>query len=309
MANNVAIRNVLGRMIYAPTFLIISSTARLVISCNSWLIDSLEAYHYLLHSFPSLFVCLSTWIIWQCYFANSVASVQAFSGQWGAFVRWQRWLFCAVGLLLLLVAFAVAVGVLQLTNGPSPSLLLQMVILTPAALWFIPVLLPATLAIFRMNGNGAVEQARVRAVVHIVHLVPYFVFLRSSQLDDLVGAGGISVCTMFGVTFLGFILQLLWHMYTRMPAEVLDEQAGHLQQEEQEQAANPHQEQEQATNPHQEEQERGRSELVISVSCAMHMEERNALQVVVVNHKLPSLNDTDQLVINSPSPVPRFINT
>ena len=289
MANNLALRNNLGRLIYAPSFLIISSTARLIISCYHWSIDNLENYHYLFHSFPNIFMCFLTWIIWQCYFANSVASVQAFGGQWGAFVRWQRWLFCGVVLPLLLVAFAVAVGLLQFTNGPSPSLLLQVGILTPATLWFIPVALSATLAIFRMNGNGAVEQARERAVVHVVHLLPYFVFLHSAQLDELVGAGSISVCTMFGVTFLGFALQLLRHVYAHMRAEVLEER-----------------EPEQDFKPHQEEQGHLRSELVIGISCAMHMEEPKALRVIVTSDKLPSLNDTDQLVINSPSHVQHF---
>ena len=291
MANNLALRNNLGRLIYAPTFLIISSTARLIISRHHWSVDSLENYHYLLHSLPNIFMCFLTWIIWQCYFANSVASVQAFGGQWGAFVRWQRWLFCGVVLPLLLVAFAVAVGLLQFTNGPSPSLLLQVGILTPATLWFIPVILSVTLTIFRKNGNGAVEQAQKRAVVHVVHLLPYLVFLRSAQLDELVGAGSISVCTMFSVTFLGFALQLLWHVYAHMRAEVLEER-----------------ELEQEVNPHQEEQGHLLSELVISELRAMHMEEPDASQVVVVSDKLPSLNGNDQLVINRPSPVQRSIN-
>ena len=211
MANNLAIRNILRWLIYAPTFLIIASTLRIVISCNR-LVD----YHNLLQSFPTLLLCVSTWFIWQCFFANSLASAQAFYTRWGALAFWQRWLFYIVGLLLLFVASTVGVGLLKVTDGPSPSPLLQMSILTPAALWSIPVILSATLTIFGINVNGVVKQMRGRALAHIVHLLLYFVFLHISHLDALLEAGSISVCVMFGVTFLGFFLQVLWRVYPYM---------------------------------------------------------------------------------------------
>ena len=278
MGNNLAVHNNLGRMIYAPSFLIIASAARSVIALHHWSIESSENYHYLVQSFPTLFMCTSTWLIWQCYFANSVASAHAFCNQWGVFTSWQRYWFCAVGLPLLLMAFVVGVGLLQVTDGPSPSPLLQVGILTPAALWIIPVVLSATVTVFGANVNAAVEQMKERALTHIVHLLLYFVFLRSSHLDALLGAGSIGVCAMFGVTFLGFILQVLWRVYPYMAARLLDERAAYPQQE----------------------QEPGQSVLVTGVShrrpFAINMEGPNVLLVGVCN-RMPSLSDTDELLI------------
>ena len=286
--NDLAILNNLRWLIYAPTSLIIASTVRLVISYHQSL-DSVKNCHYRVQSFPTLLLCVSTWLIWQCYFANSLASVQAFHTRWGLLTFWQRWLFYIVGLPLLLMAFVVGVGLLQVTDGPSPSPLLQMIILTPAALWSIPVILSATVTVFGVNVCAAVEQMQERALTHIVHLLLYFVFLRSSHLDALLGAGSIGVCAMFGVTFLGFILQVLWSVYPYMAARLLDERAAYPQQE----------------------QEPGQSVLVTGVShrrpFAMNMEGPNDLLVGVCN-RLPSLSDTDELVMKYPT-VPRIINT
>ena len=280
MANNLAARNNLGRIIYTPSFLIIFSTARNIIALHHWSVASLEDYHYLLQSLPILIVCFSTFFIWQCYFANSVASAQTFYSKWRNFATWQRWLFGAAGLLLLLVTLAVGVGLLQVTDGPNPSSLLQVGILTPAVLWIIPVVLSATLTIFGINGNGPVEQMRERALAHIAHLILYFVFLRSSQLDALLGAENVSVCVMFGMTFLGFGLQLLWHLYPYMPIVLPYVRVAYPQQE----------------------QGQGRGELVTGAShqrlFAMDIEEPNALLVVGVRNALPPLNDNDKLVIN-----------
>lgn len=273
--NNLAILNNLRWLIYAPTSLIIFSTVRLVISYHRS-VDSVKNYHYLVQSFPTLLLCVSTWFIWQCYFANSLASAQAFYTRWGALAFWQRWLFYIVGLLLLLVASAVGVELLKVTDGPRPSPLLQMIILTPAALWSIPVILSATVTVFGVNINAAVEQMRERALTHIVHLLLYFVFLRSSHLDTLLGAGSIGVCAMFGVTFLGFILQVLWHVYPYMAARLLDEETTYPQQE----------------------QGPGQSVLVTGGSHGrpFGMEGPHVLLVGVCN-RLPSLSDTDEFVI------------
>ena len=276
MGNNLAVGNDPGRMIYAPSFLIIASAARNVIALHHQSIGSSENYHYLVQSFPTLFMCVSTWLIWQCYFANSVASTQAFCNQWGVITSWQRFWFSAVGLPLLLMAFVIGIGLLQVTDGPSPSPLLQVGILTPAALWVIPVVLSATITVFGANVNAAVEQMKERALTHIVHLLLYFVFLRSSHLDTLLGAGSIGVCAMFGVTFLGFILQVLWRVYPYMAPRLLDEEATYPQQE----------------------QGPGQSVLVTGGSHGrpFAMEGPHVLLVGVCN-RLPSLSDTDEFVI------------
>lgn len=295
MCNNLAVlnnpmRDDLGRAIYTPSFLLLSSTVRLILSLHCPSGASLENCHYLLASLPR---CI-TWIIWQCYFANTIASVLVFRRQWEAFVWWQRWLFYVVGSLILSVAFTVALGLLQYTNGPSPSLPLQLGILTPAILWAAPVFLSATLTIFRVNSGAAVRQMQERAGIHIVHLLLYFVFLRTSQLDNLAGAGSVSVCAMFILTFLGFTAQLLWRKYPRMfpfmpgmaPAR------------------------EQVHYPEQEEQAPGRRELVI---CALGrptpcMEEHDSM--VVMRDKAPLCDTEEQLnnaelVATGHPPVPR----
>ena len=294
MGNNLAVSNNLGGIIYAPSFLIIASTVQLTVSTHQWWIDSVENGHYLFQSLPTLFVCLLTWIIWQCYFTNSVASVQTFYSKWRTFATWQRWLFGPAGFLLLLVTFAVGVGLLQVADGPSPFPLLQVGMLTPAVLWVIPVVLSAALTIFDINGNGPVEQMRDRALAHVVHLTLYFVFLRSSQLDALLGAGSISVCAMFGVTFLGFILQLLWRVYPYMLTVVFEEQAAYLQQEvDRQQEGNPQEE----VYSH-EEQSPGQGELLIGLSHGMPFAMGNEdLLVVGVSITLPPLNDDKELVI------------
>ena len=299
MDNNLAVRNNLGGIIYTPSFLIIASTVRLVISIDQWWIDSLENCHYL-----TLFVCLSTWIIWQCYFANSVASAQTFYSKWRNFATWQRWLFGAAGLLLLLVTLAVGVGLLQVADGPSPSPLLQVGMLTPAVLWVIPVVLSAALAIFGINGNGPVEQMRDRALSHVVHLILYFVFLRSSQLDALLGAGSISVCAMFGVTFLGFILQLLWRVYPYMLTVVFKEQAAYLQQEvDRQQEGNRQQEVDPQEEVNRQQRSMSPSELVLSPIATPRAPAGHEL-VTPPPHKPPKLSDTDKLVIRGNKPVP-----
>ena len=261
--NNLAIPNNLRWMIYAPTSLIIFSTVRLVI------------YHYLVQSFPTLLLYASTQFIWLCYFANSLASAQAFYTRWGALAFWQRWLFYIVWPLLLLVASAVGVELLKVTDDLRSSPLLQMIILTPA-LWSIPVILSAIVTVFGVNVGAGVEQMRERALTHIVYLLLYFVFLRSSHLDTLLGAESISVCAMFGLTFLGFILQVLWRVYPYMAPRLLDEEATYPQQE----------------------QGPGQSVLVTGGSHGRPFVMQGPRVLLVgVCCRLPSLSDTDELVI------------
>ena len=280
MGNALAVRNNLGQMIYAPSFLIIASAARNVIALHHQSIESSENYHYLVQSFPTLFMCVSTWLIWQCYFANSVASTQAFCNQWRVITSWQRFWFCAVGLPLLLMAFVVGVGLLQVTDGPSPSPLLQVGILTPAALWVIPVVLSATITVFGANVNAAVEQMKERALTHVVHLLLYFVFLHSSHLDTLLGAGSIGVCAMFGVTFLGFVLQVLWRVYPYMAGMYMV----------------PHRQP--TCVPESEEQNRSYSEIVLFVAMAIHRDSAGH-ELALSTSNLPKLPNKAEMVIQT----------
>ena len=184
---------------------------------------------------------------------------------------WQRCLFCVVGSVILSVAFAVALGLLECTSGPSPSLLLQLVILIPAILWAIPVFLSVTLTIFRMNDDAAVRQIQERAGIHIVHLLLYFVFLRTSELDNLAGAGNTRMCAMCGLTLLGFIVQIVCHMRRYSHVYFFDSVP------------------EQVCSPQQEAQEPGQRELVVPV----------------LGRPMPQLEEHESLVI-TPDKVPLY---
>lgn len=291
MGNKLARRNGHERVINTPSFLLLASMVRLITSFHVPSAASLENDRYFLASFPS---CL-TWVIWQFYFANSIESIIVFSRQWARLVPWQRLLFGVVGILLLPVAYIAAVGLLQFSNGPSPSAPLKLAILTPAMLWTVPVLLSVTLTISGMSSTASVQQMQERASSHIVHLLLYIVFLCRSQLDKLAGAGSVSVYVMFSTMVGGFMVQILWHACLHTHLFVYDvEPPGQV--------------------PQQQEQEGGQNETAICTfdggTTVLEIKEESAMSSELV---LPTLyvgkchiSPTAELVFATPLKLPQL---
>jgi len=205
---------VLVQFAHAPSLLILLSSIRTGVAV--YFRSSVQS------SVVFKFLCTNgihvlTVAIWQCYFANVLASANSFVRSWKFLKSNQRIL--SLSMLVPAIVFApyfVTNGLLKFTHGLPPTGHMHVFNLLPAVLWTIPFVLNSALGLFQAaNGEQLrlVHQMRQMQEVFMVYLVNftlYYVFLKSSDGDALVGSNGVTTAGIVAVALVGFALQSLY---------------------------------------------------------------------------------------------------